>query len=175
MQQWVIIKLCNLFKVITLLILTPTSTGIKMIDMISNKWRGQAQIPKVYHIKLTFNPEDNSYIKCLSLPLTRVWFRYRARAIPKVKGNHKQSHSDLSCNLCTSKEEMSQRALRNLWGDRAREEGAWHGKLEGAAGLLEKNDEETWSYCDLGWSVNLGSCMIYQEIFVVFSVDLVDD
>ena len=24
----------------------------------------------------------------------------------------------------------------------------------------KKNDEETWSYCDLGWSVNLGSCMI---------------
>ena len=43
---------------------------------------------------------------------------------------------------------------------RAREEGAGHGNLEGAAGLLEKNDEETWSYCDLGWSVNLGSCMI---------------
>ena len=44
-----------------------------------------------------------------------------------------------------------------------------------SAGLVEKNDEETWSYWDLGRSVNLGSCMICQEIFVVFFVELVDD
>ena len=40
---------------------------------------------------------------------------------------------------------------------------------------MEKNDEETWSYWGLGRPINLGSCMICQEIFVVFFVDLVDD
>ena len=41
--------------------------------------------------------------------------------------------------------------------------------------ILVENDEETWSYWDLGRSVNLGSCMICpwricQELFVVFNV-----
>ena len=40
---------------------------------------------------------------------------------------------------------------------------------------MEKNDEETWSYCDLRRSINLGSCMICQEILLVFFVELVDD
>ena len=40
------------------------------------------------------NPEDNSYINTLSLPLIRIWFRYRARAIAKVKSNFKQSYND---------------------------------------------------------------------------------
>ena len=57
-------------------------------------WNAMENSKKVRD-RLTFNPADNTYIKCLSLPLTRVWFRYRARAIPKVKGNYKQSHSDL--------------------------------------------------------------------------------
>ena len=38
-------------------------------------------------------------------------FRYRARAIPKVKGNYKQSHSDLSCTMCSSNLEMNQEHL----------------------------------------------------------------
>ena len=44
--------------------------------------------------RLTDNPEDNSYIHCLPLPQSRVWLRYRARAIAKVKGNFKNSHVD---------------------------------------------------------------------------------
>ena len=41
-------------------------------------------------------------------PLTRIWFRYRARAIAKVKSNFKQSYNDLSCDFCSGNEEMSQ-------------------------------------------------------------------
>ena len=34
------------------------------------------------------------------------------------------------------------------------------GDLERTAELLEEDDQETWSYCDLGRFINLGSCMI---------------
>ena len=31
--------------------------------------------------RLTDNPEDNNYLNCLPLHKSRLWFRYRARAI----------------------------------------------------------------------------------------------
>ena len=53
--------------------------------------------------RLTDNPQDNTYIHCLSLPQTRIWIRYRARAIAGVKANFKQSHQrDLSCRFCST-------------------------------------------------------------------------
>ena len=92
--------------------------------------------------RLTFNPADNTYIKCLPLPLTRVWFRYRARAIPKVKGNHKQSHSDLSCTLCNSKEEMNQEHLETCEGTeyerRGLDMGTWRGLLDFWRRMMKK-------------------------------------
>ena len=96
-------------------------------------WKSMEDSKKVRD-RLTFNPDDNSYIKCLSLPLTRVWFRYRARAISKVKGNHKQSHSDLTCTLCNSMEEMSQEHLEKCKGTeherRGLDMGTWRGLLD---------------------------------------------
>ena len=51
--------------------------------------------------RLTENPEDNSYINTMSLPDTRIWIRYRGRAITGVKGNFKNSHTnDMSCRFC---------------------------------------------------------------------------
>ena len=51
--------------------------------------------------RLTENPEDNSYIHTLSLPETRIWIRYRGRAINGVKGNFKNSHTDdMKCRFC---------------------------------------------------------------------------
>ena len=79
---------------------------------------------------------------CLSLPLTRVWFRYRARAIPKVKGNHKQSYEDMSCTLCTSKEEMSQEHLESCEGTeherRGLNMGTWRGLLDFWRRMMKK-------------------------------------
>ena len=73
-------------------------------------------------------------MKILPLPLARVWFRYRARAISKVKGNHKQSHSDLTCTLCNSMEEMSQEHLEKCEGTeherRGLDMGTWRGLLD---------------------------------------------
>ena len=104
-------------------------------------WNAMENSKKVRD-RLTFNPADNTYIKCLSLPLTRVWFRYRARAIPKVKGNYKQSHSDLSCTLCSSNLEMNQEHLEICEGTeherRGLDMGTWRGLLDFWRRMIKK-------------------------------------
>ena len=44
--------------------------------------------------------EKSSYLDRLPLHLTRVMFRFRARAIKGVKYNTKGSHAKLDCRLC---------------------------------------------------------------------------
>ena len=44
--------------------------------------------------------EKSSYLDRLPLHLTRVMFRFRARAIKGVKHNTKGSHANLDCRLC---------------------------------------------------------------------------
>ena len=44
--------------------------------------------------------EKSSYLDRLPLHLTRVMFRFRARAIKGVKYNTKGSHTKLDCRLC---------------------------------------------------------------------------
>ena len=68
--------------------------------------------PKVAD-RVTDNPDDNSYINCLSLPLCRIWIRVRARAIKEVKINFKNSFKDnLNCRLCTANVHESQEHLQ---------------------------------------------------------------
>ena len=51
--------------------------------------------------RLSDNSEDNTYIHQLSLPESRIWIRYRGRAISGVKGNFKNSHkNDMQCRFC---------------------------------------------------------------------------
>ena len=50
--------------------------------------------------RLTDNPEDNNYLNCLPLHKSRLWFRYRARAIKGVKYNCKSSYPNLNCRFC---------------------------------------------------------------------------
>ena len=66
--------------------------------------------------RLTDNPQDNTYIHCLSLPQTRIWIRYRARSIAGVKANNKQSHSDLSCRFCSTGSPENQEHLEICGG-----------------------------------------------------------
>ena len=62
--------------------------------------------------RVTDNPEDNSYLACLPLSMSRIWIRYRARCIPEVKVNVKGSHKgNLKCRFCTSNESESQEHL----------------------------------------------------------------
>ena len=60
----------------------------------------------------------------------------------QVKGNHKESHSDLSCNLCTSKEEMSQEHLEICEGTeherRGLDMGNWRGLLDFWRRMMKK-------------------------------------
>ena len=39
------------------------------------------------------NPMDNTYLKYMSLPNSRIWMRYRARSIKGVKVNNKRSYN----------------------------------------------------------------------------------
>ena len=50
--------------------------------------------------RLSDNPIDNNYLSFMGLHNSRVWMRYRARAIKGVKMNCKNSHRDLSCRFC---------------------------------------------------------------------------
>ena len=56
--------------------------------------------------RITDNPIDNHYLNYLPLHSSRLWFRYRARAIKGVKYNCKGSYSDLSCRFCNNKQEI---------------------------------------------------------------------
>ena len=67
--------------------------------------------------RLTDNPEDNNYLNCLPLHRSRLWFRYRARAIKGVKYNCKNSYSDLNCRFCDSQEIETQEHLESLEGN----------------------------------------------------------
>ena len=71
----------------------------------------EMQSKKKVSDRLSDNPEDNSYILQLSLPESRVWIRYRGRAISGVKSNFKNSHkNDLECRFCprnTDKQDLN--------------------------------------------------------------------
>jgi len=66
--------------------------------------------------RLTDNLQDDTYIHCLSLPQTRIWIRYRDRAIAGVKANFKQSHSDLTCRFCSTGSPENQEHLEICGG-----------------------------------------------------------
>ena len=67
--------------------------------------------------RLTDNPDDNNYLNSLPLHSSRLWFRYRARAIKGVKYNCKGSFSDLSCRFCDKKETETQEHLESCEGN----------------------------------------------------------
>jgi len=43
---------------------------------------------------------DNSYLKNMSLPNSRIWMRLRARSIRGVKVNNKIFSPNLACRFC---------------------------------------------------------------------------
>ena len=66
--------------------------------------------------RMTENKADNTYMYSLSLPETRIWFRYRARAIKGVKANFKRSHTDLQCRFCNANVHETQEHLEMCEG-----------------------------------------------------------
>ena len=82
--------------------------------------------PKVAD-RVTDNEEDNTYIRHLSLPMCRIWIRYRARAIKGVKINFKSSFRDyLRCRLCTANVNESQEHLEKCEGTAFERRGVSH-------------------------------------------------
>ena len=72
--------------------------------------------PKVSD-RITENEEDNKYLEQLTLPMSRIWIRYRARAIKGVKINFKSSFREyLRCRLCTANVNESQEHLEKCEG-----------------------------------------------------------
>ena len=67
--------------------------------------------------RVTENEEDNKYLGKLTLPMSRIWIRYRARAIKGVKVNFKSSFREyLRCRLCTANKNESQEHLEKCEG-----------------------------------------------------------
>ena len=66
--------------------------------------------------RLSDDPIDNNYLAFMTLPNSRIWMRYRARAIKGVKMNCKNSHRDLSCRFCQDGDRESQEHLINCTG-----------------------------------------------------------
>ena len=107
-------QFCRELRIPNLMIIERTKNEIKEVikAQIKEEFREAMEKQKKVSDRLTDNPEDNSYIKILSLPLARVWFRYRARAIAGVKSNFKHSYNDLSCDFCSGNVEMTQTHLQ---------------------------------------------------------------
>ena len=53
--------------------------------------------------RVSDDPSDNNYLDRMGLTHSRIWIRYRARAIKGIKANHKRSWTNnLECRFCDS-------------------------------------------------------------------------
>ena len=86
-------------------------------NFVVNETRSSMQNSIKVSDRLTDNPDDNNYLNSLPLHSSRLWFRYRARAIKGVKYNCKGSFSDLSCRFCDKKETETQEHLESCEGN----------------------------------------------------------
>ena len=62
------------------------------------------------------DPMDNSYLKYMSLPNSRIWMRLRARSIRGVKVNNKRSYPNLDCRYCKEVSQETQEYLQECSG-----------------------------------------------------------
>ena len=72
--------------------------------------------------RVSDNPSDNTYIDRMGLAYSRIWIRYRARAIKGVKANCKRSWlNNLNCRFCEEDVLENQEHLevcKGLWFER---------------------------------------------------------
>ena len=94
--------LCNELGLDNILTSSSTKSDIKnaIYNLVTNETRRSMQDSAKVADRLTDNPEDNNYLNTLPLHSSRLWFRYRARAIKGVKYSCKSSYTDLSCRFC---------------------------------------------------------------------------
>ena len=85
--------------------------------------------------RLSDDPEENTYLKKMSLVKVRVWIRFRARAIAGVKGNFRHSHvNNMQCRLCSEGSDETQEHLQLCSGTLFERRGL---DLSGRRGLVE--------------------------------------
>ena len=89
--------------------------AIKDADL--NEKRAKMQNSKKVRDRLSDDPSDKEYLSFMSLPMSRIWIRHRARAIAGVKMNTKRSYKeDLSCRFCSEEAEETQEHLESCDG-----------------------------------------------------------
>ena len=67
--------------------------------------------------RVSEDSSDNNYLDRMGLTHSRIWIRYRARAIKGVKANHKRSWKDnLECRFCDEKILETQEHLEECGG-----------------------------------------------------------
>ena len=67
--------------------------------------------------RVSDDSSDNDYLDRMGLTHSRIWIRYRARAIKGIKANHKRSwKNDLECRFCDDKILESQEHLEECRG-----------------------------------------------------------
>ena len=67
--------------------------------------------------RVSDDPSDNNYLDRMGLTHSRIWIRYRARAIKGIKANHKRSWKDnLECRFCEEKILETQEHLEECGG-----------------------------------------------------------
>ena len=85
-------------------------------QMIEKEFRDAMEASSKVRDRLSENSDENSYINQIPIPLSRVWIRYRARAIAGVKGNFRHSWEDLSCRHCNLGVDETQEHLETCGG-----------------------------------------------------------
>ena len=76
---------------------------------------------------------DNTYLKYMSLPNSRIWMRHRARSIKGVKVNNKRSFTNLSCRYCDEGSQETQEHIETCGGCKFERRGL---DLSGWVGLV---------------------------------------
>ena len=67
--------------------------------------------------RVSDDPSDNNYLGRMGLTHSRIWIRYRARAVKGVKANHKRSwKNNLECRFCDNKILETQEHLEECGG-----------------------------------------------------------
>ena len=83
--------------------------------------------------RATEDPDDRTYLSCITLPNSRIRMRVRARSIKGVRVNNKRSFNNLSCRFCDDNTEESQEHLEVCSGcdfeKRALKMTKWKGKV----------------------------------------------
>ena len=59
---------------------------------------------------------DNTYLKYMSPPNSRIWMWYRAISIKGVKVNNKRSYTDLFCRYCNEDSQETQEHIETCAG-----------------------------------------------------------